>query len=46
MVSCINTAYDGTSFECGDCPPGYTGDGINCVDIDEVCNDLPVFKSG
>ena len=35
-VACRNTAYDGTSFDCDSCPPGYVGDGITCTDIDEV----------
>lgn len=30
---CIDTA-DGV--ECGPCPDGYTGDGFNCDDVDEV----------
>ncbi len=30
---CIETA-DGV--ECGPCPDGYTGDGFNCDDVDEV----------
>ncbi|XP_070174131.1 cubilin-like [Littorina saxatilis] len=31
-VRCINTPG---SFQCGYCPPGYTGDGINCTDVNE-----------
>lgn len=30
---CIETT-DG--IECGPCPDGYTGDGFNCDDVDEV----------
>lgn len=30
---CIETV-DGV--ECGPCPDGYTGDGFNCDDVDEV----------
>lgn len=30
---CIETR-DGV--ECGPCPDGYTGDGFNCDDVDEV----------
>lgn len=30
---CIETA-DGV--ECGPCPDGFTGDGFNCDDVDEV----------
>ncbi|KAI8498260.1 hypothetical protein Bbelb_242040 [Branchiostoma belcheri] len=31
-VPCINVAG---GFECGDCPEGYTGNGITCQDVDE-----------
>ncbi|XP_078573393.1 von Willebrand factor D and EGF domain-containing protein-like [Branchiostoma floridae x Branchiostoma japonicum] len=31
-VPCTNVA-DG--FECGDCPDGYNGDGVDCADINE-----------
>ena len=33
-TQCVNTGSGG--FECLDCPPGYTGDGVTCTDIDEV----------
>ena len=33
-VTCVNTG--GGQFLCLDCPPGYVGDGDDCIDIDEV----------
>ena len=33
-VTCRNLGYGNS--QCGDCPPGYEGDGTSCVDIDEV----------
>ena len=36
-VSCRDTA---SGFQCGPCPAGYTGDGVNCRDINEVCVSL------
>lgn len=30
---CIRTE---TGFQCAPCPDGYTGDGIQCDDVDEV----------
>uniref|UniRef100_A0A3Q1JXP9 Thrombospondin 4a n=1 Tax=Anabas testudineus TaxID=64144 RepID=A0A3Q1JXP9_ANATE len=38
---CIETV-DGV--ECGPCPDGYTGDGFNCDDVDEVCDDIDECK--
>lgn len=29
--------------ECGPCPDGYTGDGFNCDDVDEVRLSVCVF---
>lgn len=36
FVECVNTPDDGLGFKCGECPPGYTGDGMRCDDVDEV----------
>ncbi|XP_030076037.1 cartilage oligomeric matrix protein isoform X2 [Microcaecilia unicolor] len=38
-VPCIETPG---GFECGTCPPGFTGDGTHCTDIDE-CSLSPCF---
>ncbi|XP_066021545.1 LOW QUALITY PROTEIN: cartilage oligomeric matrix protein [Pocillopora verrucosa] len=35
FVECVNTPDDGLGFKCGECPPGYTGDGMRCDDVDE-----------
>lgn len=32
-VACTETA---TGFRCGPCPPGYSGNGSQCTDINEV----------
>lgn len=34
-VACTET---GTGFRCGPCPPGYSGNGSHCADINEVKN--------
>ena len=35
FVTCVNVAQ-APGFQCGVCPPGLKGDGVNCTDIDEV----------
>ncbi|XP_048584178.1 cartilage oligomeric matrix protein-like isoform X2 [Nematostella vectensis] len=45
-VPCINDPTSDQGFECGDCPLGMEGNGINCTDIDECifspCADVSV----
>ncbi|KAM4052828.1 thrombospondin-4-like isoform 2-T2 [Anomaloglossus baeobatrachus] len=36
-VTCTETP---SGFKCGPCPPGYTGNGTVCNDINEMCQDL------
>uniref|UniRef100_A0A4W5PX82 Thrombospondin 4a n=1 Tax=Hucho hucho TaxID=62062 RepID=A0A4W5PX82_9TELE len=31
---------EGGRFTCAPCPDGYTGDGVYCDDVDEVCDDI------
>ena len=38
FVECTNTPGEGLGFKCGECPPGYMGDGIRCDDVNEVNN--------
>ena len=35
-VVCHNMGFGGQEYKCEDCPQGFTGDGQNCTDIDEV----------
>ena len=39
FVDCEETPGEGLGFKCGECPPGYSGDGIRCNDVNEVGND-------
>ena len=35
-VSCRDTPEQTPGYQCGKCPMGLEGDGVNCTDIDEV----------
>jgi hypothetical protein len=35
-VSCTDTPDETPGYQCGKCPMGMKGDGMNCTDIDEV----------
>ena len=35
---CFDLAPPSDGYKCGECPPGYTGDGETCVDVNE-CDD-------
>jgi len=35
-VPCFNDPATEKGFECGECPLGMLGDGVNCTDVDEV----------
>ena len=35
-VPCFNDPSSLAGFECGSCPLGMEGNGVNCTDIDEV----------
>jgi len=37
-VPCFNDPATEKGFECGECPLGMLGDGVNCTDVDEVTN--------
>ncbi|XP_071941903.1 von Willebrand factor D and EGF domain-containing protein-like isoform X2 [Antedon mediterranea] len=41
-VVCSETITDGSlSFRCGPCPPGYSGDGVSCVEVNRCSVTCP-----
>eukprot|EP00058_Branchiostoma_floridae_P009585 XP_002595073.1 hypothetical protein BRAFLDRAFT_90183 [Branchiostoma floridae] len=42
-VTCQN--IDSATYRCGPCPPGLSGDGVTCVDIDECSLASPCFTN-
>ena len=34
-VTCHDVPAPGSGFKCGSCPPGYTGNGVSCTDVDD-----------
>lgn len=43
-VPCFNDPSTVKGFECGECPLGMIGDGVNCSDVDEVNVAIHMFK--
>ncbi|XP_065180052.1 uncharacterized protein LOC135810490 [Sycon ciliatum] len=38
-VPCVDRPAPATGFQCAACPPGFSGDGVGCFDLDE-CKDI------
>ncbi|KAK3278897.1 hypothetical protein CYMTET_13197 [Cymbomonas tetramitiformis] len=38
-VTCADRKAPDEGFDCGECPEGFTGDGVNCADVDECASD-------
>ncbi|EDV26971.1 uncharacterized protein TRIADDRAFT_54443 [Trichoplax adhaerens] len=51
-VTCIDNIVPLSGYQCGDCPSGYTGDGLKCHDYDECeygthqCNQTCINEEG
>ena len=43
-MDCEETPGEGLGFKCGECPPGYSGDGIRCNDVNEVGKDKKFIR--